>query len=398
MVAVPASTLAELLPSADAEQATRHLEQLHRGCSGFVSFVLLRQPRQEAHSFAHMTKMVKTADHAHVQDSSDALAEVVRDRWNVYVACSTFAMQPDKGRGKREHIQSVPGVWADLDVKPGVEGYFQTEAEMCEFIARFPHRPTLEIASGSGGRHLYWLLDQPVDRDTGSKLLVGWLDLLREAANGNVIENVMDTTRILRLAGTVRWPKVDDFQSAEPRPVQLIKDNGPRFGVEEMYFMVEGATMRAEAERKIRAAERRRAMAEQKQRLGALAPESRIEMMINRFNRVVDWADLLERAGWTLFSDQRDGGARCRYWVRPGKNTGDGKSASTDYVNDDGEPSSTMTIYSLEPSLLPLWENGGTSDAHGICTKWHFAKVALFDGDDEALALDAGRKMRDGVL
>ena len=47
-----------------------------------------------------------------------------------------------------------------------------------------------------------------------------------------------------------------------------------------------------------------------------------------------------------------------------------------------------MTIYSNDPALADLWENRGGSDAHGLCTKYHYALVRIYDGDEGRLLRD----------
>lgn len=380
------SMVADLLPDVDATQASYHLAQLHANAPGFASLSLLGNGRRERHGFTAITELTGLSEHATIVSSVIALQEVVDERWNVYTACSTFAAVPERGRGTRADVASVPGVWADLDVKPGVEGYFQTEAE-CQAYLDELLTPTLTIGSGSGGRHAYWLVhpDQRLDATNGQRLLLRWLDHLRAEAQGAVIENVHDTTRILRLAGTVRWPKDGADVVSMPRKVQILAA-GPRYHVGELNDLATVAHETARAARD----EARRARGEVEQRRRELLGERGLPLEIldhtvRRFNVLQDWAALLEPTGWTLFADVRDGAARCRYWTRPGKSVADGKSASTDYVSDDGVVANKMTIYTNDTALHDLWENAGQGDAHGLCSKYFYALKRLFDGSDEDL-------------
>jgi hypothetical protein len=380
------STVADLLPPVDVAQASYHLAELHRGAPGFMSLVLLANGRRERHGFIAVEEAMRPVHATQVADSTAALQEVVDQRWNVYSACSTFRELPEKGRGTRNDVVSVPGVWADLDVKPGTEGYFQDEAECVYYMQRLLP-PTLEIATGSGGRHLYWLVkpDERLDAVNGQTLLTWWLDFMRVEADGSMIENVHDTPRILRLAGTVRWPKENDQQVTMPRRVELLR-TGPRYHVGELLDLASAAHEQMQAERDEL---QRRRNAEDLHRRQLLEdqglPMTVFDNYVRRFNVIQDWEPLLLKAGWTLFSDQRGGPARCRYWVRPGKTMTDGKSASTDYVMDDGTVSSRMSIFSRDPSVISLWENSGTNDSRGICSKYWFARVNFYDGDDQAL-------------
>jgi hypothetical protein len=390
-----AVTIADLTPQVDAEQATRHLQQLHRGAEGYLSLVLLAAPHREQHCFTAVNDLIPVKNFTTIVESREALTDIVNARWNVYTACSTFATVPEKGRGTRTNVSSVPGVWCDLDVKPGTEGYFQTEEELLAFTGRLL-TPTLEIATGSGGRHLYWLTKERVPTDGGQKLLHAWLDYLRTEADGVVIENVHDTTRILRLAGTVRWPKVDDGQEIRPMSVVLCKDDGPRYHKSELELLSSMAHNEAKARRDDMMQQRSSLDKERRESLLSCGLDLQIyDHVVRRFNLLEDWANLLESTGWTLFSDQRDGPARCRFWTRPGKSREDGKSASTDYTNDDGFVSSVMTIYSGDSQLDDLRENATGSDAHGLCTKYHYAISRLYENDESvilrAIALGGGR-------
>ena len=106
----------------DVEQASRHLRLLHHGADGFASLVLLGSGKRERHGFAEVHDLLQpVADRTEARDSYEELADTVAARWNVYTACSTFAKVPEKGRGTRTDVLSVPGVWADLDVKPDSE-------------------------------------------------------------------------------------------------------------------------------------------------------------------------------------------------------------------------------------------------------------------------------------
>lgn len=374
----------EFRPLVDAEQATLHLERLHRNAKGYGSLVLLGWPRRERHSFYSLHEMVRSVDLA---TSSAGLQDFVDQRWNVYTACSTFGTTPVRGRGTRSEIGSVPGVWADFDVKPDTEDYFHTEDQLMEYLGELP-RPTLSVASGSGGRHLYWLTHERLKPDTGQELLHAWLDYLRSLSAGHSIENVQDTPRILRLAGTVRWPKDQDPQCSVPRRVELLDADGPRYHVGELETRAQEAH---EAAQRIRGklqleseAAKQRFIAEfEKVNLG----EASAKFIKQSFDHAITWDELLLETGWTLHSDRRNTEAQCRYWTRPGKTVMDGKSASTDW-----ESSTSMVIYSQDPSLADLRENMGSSDAHAVCSKWHYAKIMIYGGDEQALIADTKRR------
>jgi hypothetical protein len=378
LASVPASSLQ---PRVDVEQASHYLKMLYGDTTGFGSLILLGNGRHERHCFFNIADL---HDEPSSMDASlEALQDVVDNRWNVYSSMAAFAHVPDRGRGTRAAVLSIPGVWADVDVKPDVEGYFSTEAQVSSFIARLPV-PTLEVASGSGGRHLYWLTHERVEAREGQKLLLMWLDFLRDAANGFTIENVHDTTRILRLPGTVRWPKEADSVPL-PHKVETLR-GGPRYHADELQVLAQPTYDAAQKVRnELRA---RRAEAEERRRSELIARglrEESYERITRTFRIQQDWATLLETTGWTLHSDQRDGAARCRYWTRPGKSVADGKSASTDFTDKNGAVSPLMTLYSNDPALADLRDNVDGMDAVGVVSKWTYALKRIFNGDEAAL-------------
>lgn len=375
----PVVTVASLQPAVDVEQASEHLATLHAQSSGYVSLVLLGEQRHERHAFWPADQLPEAGD---VGESTAGLQDVVNARWNVYVGCSTLRERPEKGRGGQRLVASVPGVWADLDVKPGVEGYPQSEGELCAWAATRLPAPTLEVATGSGGRHLYWLTTEVLEPRSGAALLAAWYALLRGEAYFNV-DKVQDVSRVLRLAGTVRWPKAGE----RARPAQVgIVSRGPRYDARELGLLCQPAyeayQLELDARREARqaaTAARQRELSERGLDLTAAYPRWQ-----GVFNATEDWGRLLPMAGWTLFADERDGPARCRYWTRPGKSVSDGKSACSDWVDADGHLNLNLTIYSRDPALEPLREND-PDDAVGRCSKYHLALHALFDDDEGAL-------------
>jgi hypothetical protein len=373
-----------LSPEVDAVQASDHLRYLHEGAKGVISMVLLGTAKgRERHSFFQWDEAKESEE---IRNGKEALQNVVDAHWNVYIACSTFKNVPSRGRGGRDLVLEVPGVWADLDVKPGTEGYFQSEDELLEYTRHLP-APTLEVASGSGGRHLYWLTKQRMNATDGQNLLHAWLDFLREWSDGKTIEHVQDSTRILRLAGTIRWPKEVDSTTV-PRRVELL-NVGPRYHDGELQLMSARAHAEAQEHRRsLRAFLSQQDAERRSDLLDRGLQEATYSSIVARFNIVQDWASLLEPTGWTLISDDREMHNRCRYWARPGKSASDGKSASTDYTSEAGITSSTMTIFSSDPSVMDLWENPDTMDNKGRCSKWRYALMRLYQGDEARLVKD----------
>lgn len=381
------TSLRDVIPKTDPAQALEFLDALHRDANGYVELtVISRGPHK--------------ATFTGVDTWSDARAAVLSDprfwtwcegtylRWDAYTAVSSFSKPSARGhRGLARDMLEIPGVYADLDVKPNQEGAFASRAELEAFLAKLPS-PTLRVETGSGGEHVYWLFTRRIaDRAQAERLLNGWYDYLTAVANetGHVIDHVQEGARILRIPGTIRWPKARPSDIGLPRPVRLRTASGPRHVPDDVLALTESYH--------VAATERHRALRDEWQGVRdshtawleshGLA-EAKRALLEEKFNRTEDWERLLLPLGWQLDADRRDGStlsADCRFWVRPGKNPGDGGSASTDSTR--GHPG-TMYIYttdpSLNPCLIPLGER-----FKRITTKYHFALHFHFHGDESAL-------------
>lgn len=87
-----------------------------------------------------------------------------------------------------------------------------------------------------------------------------------------------------------------------------------------------------------------------------------------------DWAEVLEPAGWTL---SHRGAGNERFWVRPGKDRGDGHSASTDY---NGKPG------------LFIWSTSTGFESETPLTKHYVHAAYAYGGDMTAMAQDLARR------
>lgn len=83
-------------------------------------------------------------------------------------------------------------------------------------------------------------------------------------------------------------------------------------------------------------------------RLPAVRPAGQISPG-DAYSLQTDWAEILEPLGWKLHS--RNGAGMERLWTRPGKNRGDGHSASTDYQGKPG-----LYVWSSSADGLPIEE------------------------------------------
>lgn len=303
--------------------------------------------------------------------------------WNVYTSVCRF-------RGvKRASDEAtwLPGTWADLDVKLGVENGFTSGEQLDEFATSLAP-PSVLVDTGSGGRHPYWLLDEGIsDPAKMTALLDRWrsLVLVRGKEVGKHVDlAVFDRARILRLPGTVRQPKLQVGEAVTSRrQVRLLFSDGPRYTLEQLTELTAGAHRFVQRARR----QHRRAVADDEQR--------RIDTLVSRgldrvvyhdvvrvFEQVQDWAPMLLATGWTADADNREGTGTtaARYWIRPGKT--EGGSADTDFGQ-----STVMYVFSTDPSLDDLFLRP-RDGVNNIVTKFRYALVRLYGGDEAKLIKD----------
>jgi len=357
------------VPYTDVEAARTFLRALHADSPGYVTVNTLN--RWEEHAFSTYSDALAALE------AVPNLDHLARDGRNAYISVCSFREAKERGRGHASEVVGVPGVWADLDAcKPG---YALDEASLLHLLSLLPP-PTVLVSSGSGGKHAYWLYDRtqrvasPAHRYALHDLSVSWQDYVaaQAASLGFGVDSVGDLTRILRLPGTIRWPKADATELTWPRPVTLDTADGPRYKPQELLAMAEPVSALARAQRDAERAER--------QALQAAAREGFARG--NRFfasleavvNETLSWDEILLPAGWTRYEGGRVHADGVRYWVRPGKDERDGKSASTDFNG-----SCVMTLYTTDPA-------SGLAHLEPPLTKYTVAVELLFNGDERAFA------------
>lgn len=157
---------------------------------------------------------------------------------NSYMAVCRF----ERGslRRRADSVVLVPGVWADLDIKPGASDQPHDGAELETIMAALP-RPTMLVDSGSGGMHPYWLLPEMSSETEECKaLLQRWHQYLNVTASRALgrsiaVDSVFDLARIMKVPGTWRWPKGSEDRS----PVRLLIDDGPRYDFAQLWELSE---------------------------------------------------------------------------------------------------------------------------------------------------------------
>jgi hypothetical protein len=384
--------LSDIKPFVDSEQALTFLDALFSGTRGYVGISLIgtgaRSHTEHAFDYWVNVRSMLTSEGA----SWWKFCADDHARWNAYAQVgSTLKCAPPRfKRGRQSDALELLGVFADLDVGK-TEDTFRDTAELRTFLALLPE-PTLMVASGSGGLHPYWLYDKPhVVQDVSQRHeLDGWYDMLTAKASefGRRIDHVQDYARIMRIPGTVRWPKrgrdgkVDTVTAW--KPVTLVTDGGPRYKHGELLELTEPYRQKAvvhHGESRNTWKTGRSAQIKWLENCG-LSHVAR-HLLEEQLNTEQDWGPLMKAAGWQLSRDNRGSGGStdCRYWMRPGKELNDGgPSASTDFPGTN-----VAYVYTTDPLVMPAL-TPTSSRFTNIMTKYSFALHFLAGGDEVKLA------------
>jgi hypothetical protein len=300
--------------------------------------------------------------------------------WNLYVGvCPVKEPAAPTQRGTEDNVLYVPGVWADIDVKAGS---FESTEDIIEFLGELELEPTMICGSGSGGVHAYWRLHWGTAGD--KQLIEQWWSYLAEKSAPRVIDKLIDVTRILRVPGSVNFPKQTGKADADTRlkPVVLYRATGKTYSAEEIRAVSNDAFERRRAARKalIHADSQRRFQTDALMRqVLSTGLHNRwrmfraIAFMEDYYNSELTWDEILTPYGWQWLRTLRDGSNE---WARPGRAE---RSAVVDF-----EDSPVM-------SLLSSSEETGLSDLKdaGIAlTKFRVLLRLHFDDNHEALVQD----------
>ncbi len=118
-----------------------------------------------------------------------------------------FGVNSRKGGGKKEHVQEVPCLYADMDFKQYAGG----EQEAYERLKAFRYAPSIVIHSGNG-LHVYWFLKE-AEEPSGKieSILRGIAQALQSDSS------VAELARILRIPGTV------NYKNGQKKPVKIVQ-------------------------------------------------------------------------------------------------------------------------------------------------------------------------------
>jgi hypothetical protein len=310
----------------------------------------------------------------HLDD--DALREIVFDvdgsSWNVYVGiCPVREELSIYRRGTKDNIAYVPGLWADIDIKPDS---FNTEQDILDWLNSLALKPTMICGSGSGGIHAYWRAHWTEQFD--ENLVERWWSYLDEQAGEHrSIDKLIDTTRMLRLPGTVHFPKLTSSSSDASRKlgmVKIIELTGRTYGTQEVMSISEGAYLRRgerrkkligeDAQRRIDGGELAKSLLEENE-IGVWKARKAIAYIEDIVNDTYSWDDILVPMGWTFMKQLRDGSNE---WARPGRNE---RSAVCDF---EGSPVMSLLSTSYETGLFDLKDTGIALSKYRVLLRLHF--------------------------
>ncbi len=113
---------------------------------------------------------------------------------------------------------ALKSIFMDVDVKKGAyENTDEALTAFLEFVLKYKlPNPSALVASGSGGFHAHWILDQPVPRDEWLVLAHALAYIIKESGMHADAQCTIDCARILRVPNTL------NYKHEPPKPVSLM--------------------------------------------------------------------------------------------------------------------------------------------------------------------------------
>lgn len=323
---------------------------------------------QNVYSQFEISKVL--VDEMRSEDGYNTLYNICSDPpSDVYLGVNLSDEVDPRRRATNKDIKSVLGVAADLDVK---EGGFKDTEQILELLRNLEIWPTCVVESGSGGVHAWWRFTEPVTPAAGKELMSRWWSHLNLKASegGASIDKLTDIARMLRLPGSLRWPRKSD--EGVIGAVTLRYAAGPSQGRTDAtrFLDVSNDSWKVQLQKRSRVRNTERELyssAGARNATGRWADLRRYAGMEDWFNEHVSWEFILSQAGWNFI--KIDGSNRAE-WGRPGRME---KSAVVDW------PESPLVMSLLSTSdrtnLLDLL------DAEVVLTKWRVCLRLLFNDD-----------------
>jgi len=229
----------------------------------------------------------------------------------------------------------------DIDDREQFSGS-ETLADLEELHGKLPE--TVEVITGSGGRHIYFLTDEPIRNEASGTLGIG-IDV--RGIGGQV------------LAPPTMHPNGRTYEWVEGRS---IADRKP---ADMPLWMSLILTTKPQTE------------ATPKPLPDQITPPSLLaeEGPASRYCAATTWPELLRQDGWTLAHIDQSGES---HWVRPGKDIREGTSATTGWQGKDILKVFTTSIAGLPAGAYNRF--GYTAAMHHNGDRSAFAKKLLQEG------------------
>ncbi len=169
-----------------------------------------------------LTKAFELTQNAAIDCAADYCAECA-NRYDIYAAIGLQRNNPESSaRGKEDGVVSIPGVWADIDIRGPAHKASDlppTEESALSLVQSVGFPPSLIVKIGFG-LQVYWLFREPfvieteLERRKLKSLSRRFQHLLQIQAQvrGWTIDSTSDLCRVLRVPGTFNRKLPDDVR------------------------------------------------------------------------------------------------------------------------------------------------------------------------------------------
>ena len=303
----------------------------------------------------------------------DKLAALCADM-DLYFAVAPVISGTRGPRLKRADITALRGITLDLDVK---EGAFASEEQGMEFLSSLAYHPSFMVGTGSGGIHAYWRFDRPVAVSEGEALIRAWWAYANEIAMENYgadIDRLIDSTRMLRVPGSLRYPKTEGEVVS---PVTMLGVTGVVVTPDQIREVTQDAVQRRDehvAQVRKTAKEVQEFVPTQIEGVSdSIWAQAVISDDVSEWIQTIPWSTILGQLGWTFILTDADGRD---HWARPGSSA---KSATVNWP----ESPNVMALHSTsrETGLADLHEAGVALTKQRVLLRLFFAddNTALYN-------------------